>query len=220
MTPADDRPTAERWLLLIHQLPARPAYLRVKIWRRLQALGAAAVKNAVYALPEGERAREDFAWLLREIASGGGEAFVCEARMIDGLADREVRAMFDRARDADYGELAEQARDLAGTLGGEPAAERRVEARAQLARLRARLRARLAQVAAIDFFGAPGSQAAEGLLAALEDRLREEEPAAPAPPADDLGPLEGRAWVTRAGVHVDRIASAWLVRRFVDPAAR
>jgi hypothetical protein len=215
MTPADDRPTAERWLLLIHQLPARPAYLRVKVWRRLQALGAAAVKNAVYALPEGERAREDFGWLLREIASGGGEAFVCEARMVDGLADREVRAMFDRARDADYGELARQARDLAGALGGEPSAERRAEARAQLARLRARL----AQVAAIDFFGAPGSQAAEGLLAALEDRLREDEPAPSAAPADDLGPLRRRTWVTRRGVHVDRIASAWLVRRFVDPEA-
>ena len=215
MTPADDRPTAERWLLLIHQLPARPAYLRVKVWRRLQALGAAAVKNAVYALPATAGAREDFGWLLREIASGGGEAFVCEARMVDGLADREVRAMFDRARDADYGELARQARDLAGTLGGEPAAETRVEARAQLARLRARL----AQVAAIDFFGAPGSQAAEGLLAALEDRLREDEPAEPAAPADDPGPLRGRTWVTRRGVHVDRIASAWLVRRFVDPEA-
>src|SRR3954463_7533867 len=217
MTPADDRPTAERWLLLIHQLPAQPAYLRVKVWRRLQALGAAAVKNAVYALPATARAREDFGWLLREIASGGGEALVCEARMIDGLTDREVRAMFDRARDADYAELAKQARDLAGALGGEPSAERRAEARAQLARLRARL----AQVAAIDFFGAPGSQAAEGLLAALEDRLREDEPAEPAAaPADDLGPLRGRTWVTRRGVHVDRIASAWLVRRFVDPEAR
>src|SRR3954454_17544393 len=216
MTPADDRPTTERWLLLIHQLPARPAYLRVKVWRRLQALGAAAVKNAVYALPATAGAREDFGWLLREIASGGGEAFVCEARMIDGLTDREVRAMFDRARDADYAELARQARDLAGTLGDEPTAERRAEARAQLARLRARL----AQVAAIDLFGAPGSQAAEGLLASLEDRLREDEPAEPATaPADDLGPLRGRTWVTRRGVHVDRIASAWLVRRFVDPEA-
>src|SRR3954454_14124115 len=217
MTPADDRPPEDLWLLLINQLPARPAYLRVKVWRRLQALGAAAVKNAVYALPEGERAREDFGWLLREIASGGGEAFVCEARMIDGLTDREVRAMFDRARDADYAELARQARDLAGTLGDEPTAERRAEARAQLARLRARL----AQVAAIDFFGAPGSQAAEGLLAALEDRLREDERAEPAAaPADDLGPLRGRTWVTRRGVHVDRMASAWLIRRFIDPEAR
>jgi hypothetical protein len=168
MTPADDPPTAERWLLLIHQLPAQPAYLRVKVWRRLQALGAAAVKNAVYALPATAGAREDFGWLLREIASGGGEAFVCEARMIDGLTDREVRAMFDRARDADYAELARQARDLAGTLGGEPAAERRVEARAQLARLRARL----AQVAAIDFFGAPGCQFSKSAAAARQSALQ------------------------------------------------
>src|SRR5919199_753199 len=215
MVPADDRPSAERWLLMIHQLPAQPAYLRVKVWRRLQALGAVAVKNAVYALPGGERAREDFAWLVREVASGGGEAFVCEARLVDGLTDRQVRALFDRARDADYEDLAKQARDLAAGLEGDPSAERRAEARPQLARLGARL----AQVAAIDFFGAPGSPAVEGLLAALGDRLREDEPPAPAAPADDLGPLRGRTWVTRRGVHVDRIASAWLVRRFVDAEA-
>src|SRR5918911_2577885 len=175
MVPADDRPTTERWLLLIHQLPAQPAYLRVKVWRRLQALGAVAIKNAVYGLPEGERGREDFEWLLREIVSGGGEAFVCEARLVAGLTDRQVRALFDRARDADYEELAKQARDLAAGLEGDPAPERRAEARPQLARLKARL----AQVAAIDFFGAPGSPAAEGLLAALEDRLRQGEPAPP-----------------------------------------
>jgi hypothetical protein len=75
------------WLLLIHQLPAKPAYLRVKIWRRLQALGAVAVKNAVHALPMKEETQEDFEWLLREIVEGGGEAVVCEARLIDGLSD-------------------------------------------------------------------------------------------------------------------------------------
>ena len=90
------------WLLLIHQLPAKPAYLRVKIWRRLQGIGAIAVKNAVHALPMNEESQEDFEWLLREIVEGGGEAFVCEARLIDGLSDEEVRALFDRARDADY----------------------------------------------------------------------------------------------------------------------
>src|SRR5918911_503431 len=109
---------AQSWLLLVHQLPAQPAYLRVKVWRRLQALGAVAVKNAVYALPGGERAREDFGWLLREIASGGGEAFVCEARLVDGLADRQVRPLFDRGRDADYEELARQARGPARAPAG------------------------------------------------------------------------------------------------------
>ena len=76
---------ADRWLLLIHQLPAKPAYLRVKVWRRLQALGAVAVKNAVYALPANEQTQEDFEWVLKEITEGGGEALICEAQLIDGV---------------------------------------------------------------------------------------------------------------------------------------
>src|SRR5215216_3321475 len=102
----------DRWLLLIHQLPAKPAYLRVKVWRRLQGLGAVAVKNSVYALPWSAEAQEDFEWLLREIQDGGGEAFVCEARLVDGMTDADVRALFNRARDPDYDEIAKAAREL------------------------------------------------------------------------------------------------------------
>lgn len=97
----DDRPSSQPWLLLIHQLPSKPAYLRVKIWRRLQGIGAVAVKSTVYALPATAETREDFAWLLKEIVEGGGEAMVCEARLIDGLSDDQARALFDAARDAD-----------------------------------------------------------------------------------------------------------------------
>ena len=71
------------WLLLIYQLPPQPAYLRVKIWRRLQAMGAVAVKGAVYALPMDEQPQEDFRWLAQEVISGGGEAALCEARFVD-----------------------------------------------------------------------------------------------------------------------------------------
>ena len=213
-----DRPAphAERWLLLIHQLPAKPAYQRVKVWRRLQGIGAVAVKNAVYALPATAEAQEDFEWLLREIVQGGGEAIVCEARLVEGLTDQEVRALFDRARDEDYEELAKELRAIATALGDDPLPERRTEAKAQLARLKARL----AQVAAIDFFGADGREAAEGLLLELEGQLHEEALAEPAAEGRGLGELKGRTWVTRTGVHVDRIASAWLVRRFIDPEPR
>ena len=93
---ASDR--AARWLLLIHQLPPKPAYLRVKIWRRLQGLGAVSVKGAVYILPAREDTLEDFQWLLREIVEGGGEGAVCEASLVDGLSDQELRAVFDAAR--------------------------------------------------------------------------------------------------------------------------
>src|SRR5262245_51260869 len=109
------RVLAHSWLLLVHQLPAKPAYLRVKIWRRLQDIGAVAVKNAVHALPMNEDTQEDFEWLLREIQEGGGEAFVCEARLIDGLSDEEVRALFDRARDADYVGLVKEAKVITKT---------------------------------------------------------------------------------------------------------
>src|SRR5262249_14777907 len=127
-----------RWLLLMHQLPAKPAYLRVKVWRRLQALGAVGVKKAVYALPAGDQAQEDFEWLLREIVESGGEAFVCEARLVDGLFDHEVRALFDRVRDADYETIVKDARALAAELSDARDSDRRAEGKAQLARLKGR----------------------------------------------------------------------------------
>src|SRR5262245_35049034 len=99
-----------RWLLLIHQLPPKPAYLRVRIGRHLQRVGAVALKNSVYALPSTDQAREDFAWVHREIADGGGESFVGEARFIAGLSDEAIEALFHAARNAEYDALAEEAR--------------------------------------------------------------------------------------------------------------
>jgi len=208
------------WLLLIHQLPAKPAYLRVKVWRRLQGIGAVAVKNAVHALPMSEGTQEDFEWLLREIVEGGGEAFLCETRLIDGLSDDDVRKLFDAARDADYGIIAKDARAIAKSLRPKLKSETVNELRTQVARLRNRL----ADVVSIDFFGAIGREAAEGLLGDLEARLNEDEAVTKRPKVDSKASareaLRGRTWVTRQGVHVDRIGSAWLIRRFIDPDAR
>lgn len=205
--------------MLIHQIPAKPAYLRVKIWRRLQALGAVAVKNAVYALPASDQAQEDFEWVLKEICEGGGEAMICEARLIDGLSDQEVRALFNAAREEDYDLLAKEARALSETLRQDPPSSAKAEAKAQLAKLRARAD----QILAIDFFGANGRESVDGLLAGLEEALREDEMVKAKPADASPGPLRdlsGRVWVTRKDVHVDRIASAWLIRRFIDPAAQ
>jgi hypothetical protein len=212
--------TGDRWLMLIHQLPAKPAYLRVKVWRRLQALGAVAVKNSVYALPSSAEAQEDLEWLLREIQDGGGEAIVLEARLFDGMSDAEVRALFDRARDTDYAEIAKEARDMAKGLGRKPSRDGRAAVAARLAKLRARL----AQVYAIDFFGASGREAADGLLKGVEARLQELEPATQegsetAPKTNDIADFSGKTWVTRTGVFIDRIGSAWLIRRFIDREA-
>src|SRR5436305_15063297 len=95
-------PTAVRWLLLIHQIPPKPTYLRVKMGRRLQRVGAVAIKNSVYALPAGPEAYEDFQWIVREIDEAGGDSFVSEASLTDGLTDEAVRARFDSARNEEY----------------------------------------------------------------------------------------------------------------------
>src|ERR1700745_1629088 len=139
--------TADCWLLFIPPLPAQPGYLRVKVWRRLRALGAVAVKNAVYALPANEQKQEDFEWVLKEITEGGGEAMICEAQLIDGVSDQEVQALFTAARDEDYEAIAEEANALAEALRQELNAKSKVEARTQLTRLKAKM----AQAVAIDF---------------------------------------------------------------------
>ena len=125
------------WLLLVHQLPAKPAYLRVKVWRRLQALGAVTVKNSVYVLPAGERTQEDFEWTLKEVVEGGGEGMICEARLVDGLSDEEIQALFNQARESDYDAIAKSARELEATLTGDANAVSRAEAKTRLAKLKA-----------------------------------------------------------------------------------
>ena len=131
-----------RWLLLIHQLPPEPAYIRVKVRRRLQRLGAAPLKSSVYVLPDTDANLEDFQWLANEIVGDGGEATICSASMLSGVTDEELESLFG-------------------------------------------LKARSATVA---------------------------ESVEPRP--------SGAVWVTRKGVFVDRMASAWLIRRFIDKDAR
>jgi hypothetical protein len=207
-----------RWLLLIHQIPPSPSYFRAKVGRRLQKLGAVALKNSVYVLPRGEQTQEDFEWVAREIGNEGGEATLCQATFVEGLRDDQLEALFQTARDADYARVAEEARELAGALPSRVARadERRHALEADLARLRKRI----AEIAAIDFFAASGRVNAESAVDALERRLRRDEKQA----RSEGGTLKrseyrGRVWVTRKNVHVDRIASAWLIRRFIDDRA-
>jgi len=208
-----------KWLFLLHQLPAKPAYARVKVWRRLQSLGAVTVKNAVYALPDNSESREDFAWLAKEITESGGEALVCEAELVEGLTDEALRATFVGARNEDYERIATEARLLAERLDEEPSDAVAADVAAQAVRLRRQL----LETRAIDFFGADGRDAADRSVADLDARLQEGSvmsDQAPLPQTPGADALRGKVWVTREAVQIDRIASAWLVRRFIDPAAR
>ncbi len=206
--------SVDNWLLLIFQLPARPAYLRVKIWRRLKDLGAITVKNSVYILPATSESLEDFQWLLREIEAGGGEGVVCESRMVQGLTDSQLKELFDNNRDADYEAITAELQLLA--QGNNHDDDNRLQKRSHVTRLRKRFE----EIKAIDFFGANARDAAEGLLAQLEKQLAAGQglvatKAAAGFSSEKIG--HGHTWVTRKGVKVDRIASAWLIQRFIDP---
>jgi hypothetical protein len=211
---ADSNP----WLLLIHRLPAGRPYLRVKIWRRLVGVGAVAVQNAVYVLPNTEVCREHFEWVVREVQRQGGTASVCEARLVEGVGDGELRAAFIEARDLEYRAIGEEVEKL---LAAPPARANRARRRPGLRAAVERLRRRKAEVEAIDYFSAPAGNALERRLARLEQQASATHTRGIQPSAAwKHGDVRGRTWVTRKGIYVDRIASAWLIREFIDPDAR
>ncbi|HEX5761430.1 MAG TPA: chromate resistance protein ChrB domain-containing protein [Thermoanaerobaculia bacterium] len=197
------------WYVLIHQLPPDPPYLRAKIAHRLARIGALPLKNAVYLLPQRPSCLEDFQWVVEEAAASGGTAYVAAAEWVAGVSDEELRGRFAAARAADY-------RTLAGELRAEIEGSGAGRGGGRLAALRQRL----AEIAAIDWFAAPGRDEVEALLARFESAAQRRGEAPDPARGTALAELRGRTWVTRPDVHVDRIATAWLVRRFVDPEAR
>jgi hypothetical protein len=202
-------------LLLLVGLPPTPSSLRVRVWRRLRALGAVPLKRSAYLLPDTPDRYEDFQWLAQEVQRDGGEATLVRVDTIENLTAGDVRRLFHEPRDQEYRQLAGRYRKLLQALDRKGAAEsRRVQD--ELARLRKEYQ----RVRDIDFFDAPGGAEVRRLEEAIAMRVRSPETAPrPASTTIDLGRVRGRRWVTRPRPHVDRIASAWLIKRFIDPAA-
>jgi hypothetical protein len=202
-----------RWLMLVHLLPASPSNLRVRTWRRLQELGAVALKQSVYVLPDSAEAREDFEWLKVEIQGSGGEASVFLADAVDAAADAELVEEFRRSRQAAYAELAaelQRSQRRSSSKSRKPMTGRRDQL--------TRHRQRLAAIEKIDFFGAAGRDRVQALLSAAEEKGGGT--GVPAKTGQPSGQYTNRLWVTRPLPGVDRMGSAWLIRRFIDPAAR
>ena len=202
------------WLMLIHQIPPTPSYFRAKVSRRLQKIGAVPIKNSVYVLPRGDQTQEDFQWAAREIISDGGDATLCAATLVEGLRDEQVEALFQAARQADFSELAEDARAIVAKAPHKIPTDdaRRTSLEADLSRLRKRM----AEITAIDFFGAPRREAADAAITTLDRKLHAATTVVRSPSKPTKEGFQGRTWVTRKNVHVDRIASAWMIGRFID----
>ncbi|HMG52499.1 MAG TPA: chromate resistance protein ChrB domain-containing protein [Kofleriaceae bacterium] len=205
-----------RWVLFMPTIPAKPASVRVKIWRRLKAIGAVGLRGSVYALPNREECVEVFEWVSRELRELGGQASICEGRFLDGSTDDDIERRFIDARNADYAEVADGAKQLLKKLDAKRITPERITA---ITDEHAKLVHRLGEITAIDFLNVPGREAVEGLLAAVA-RALPRDGTKTTEPLEVMARPRGATWVTRTGVHVDRIASSWLIRRFVDPEAQ
>jgi hypothetical protein len=203
----------QQLLLLLVGLPPTPSSLRVRVWRRLRSLGAVALKRSAYLLPDTPERYEDFQWLAQEIQRDGGEATLIRVQQIENMNPGDVLRLFHEPRDRDYRQLAVRYRKVLQSLDRKSIGPRLHEEVARLSKDHQRIRD-------IDFFDAPGGAEAARLQEAIAMRTRR--PEAPRPesrPSLDFTKLRGRRWVTRPRPHVDRIASAWLIKRFVDPEA-
>ena len=220
-------PTAE-WILLIHQLPPRPTNLRVRIWRKLQKLGAVAIKNSVYVLPANDKTNEDFQWLKQEIESAGGEAAVFKAGSVEGATDEEIIAAFRNSRDAEFSALTAEFDGLTGRIREQSRAKHLSPARLAAHETELdRLHVELQRVITNDFFEAKGRGAALSAYERCQKTIRTSQTPAKKSITRtrksgvlSTADFQSRRWVTRRNLHIDRLASAWLISQFIDKRPR
>jgi len=203
------------WLLLVISLPTSSGTVRMRIWRALKSLGCVALRDGAYLLPAGDERGDLLRELGDECIREGGSAWLMSVQASAGEAAM-YRQLFDRSEQ--YADLLTAWRDANRTLSRLPVGD--------LARLRKRLQREIDAVRAIDFFPTEASMEAEAAWADFSKRidalLAPDEPHQIAGGIPRLDPAEyrGRTWATRRRLWVDRVASAWLIRRFIDPEAR
>ena len=215
------QPLAHEWLLLVYQLPAKPSNIRVRTWRRLLQVGAVGLKNSAYVLPNTPEAKEDFEWIKAEIVALKGRANVFLADHLDAATQEEIASAFQAARESDFQKIQRDAKKLLSAIKRRPAA---IASRHKLQRSARALRERLTSILSIDFFHAPGHDEAIVLLDESEALLAKAPAAAKAISKGGeklmVEKFRSKTWVTRPRPGVDRMSSAWLIRRFIDAGAK
>jgi len=202
----------EGWLLFLYTLPAKKSAGRVSLWRKLRKIGAYALKTSAYVLPDEPAHFERFQWLAKQVRDADGDATLARVKSIEGLSSEELARRFNEARAEGYTQVAEALGEVLKTRGKKLTTEA-VEAVTKLRRQFQELRE-------IDYFGCPAAHDVERLLARAEERIQP----VVAPVAGSSAVLKtktyaGRKWLTRPAPEIDRVGSAWLIRRFIDPHA-
>jgi len=196
------------WLGFILQMPLKPAYHRVKIWRRLCDLGAINLKSAIYLLPKASTTFEDLQWVKRETESLGGEGVIIDLHFLEGITDKDIQALFVQERDADYKKLLHEIGPPSGEKSS-PQSFKRIQ----------KMKRKWESIANIDFLKPPHKRKVLSLLEKWEMKmLSRSQPNAGKKSTKEK--YKGAVWVTRQSIGIDRMACAWLIRKFIDPKAR
>lgn len=198
----------QTWILLLYALPTKQGTHRVSLWRKLKKIGAVSLKTSAYLLPDTPGHYEHFQWLAQQVRDAGGDATLIRATVIEGMAEADVIRLFDEARGMEYAELIEPLKELLKHNKkrlGEGVAE-----------ALEKLKARFEEIQRTDFFSSARAKEVEALLEKAS-ALREVKS-----DGRKLASREfrGRTWLTRPRPEIDRVGSAWLIRKFIDPKAR
>lgn len=194
------------WLLLLYSLPTKRNTERVAVWRRLRKVGAVQFTTSTYLLPDAPTQREQFQWLANHIRESGGEATLVHAQEIEGLTPEKVVSLFNSARDQEYIALK---KGLQAFLSRKQKAQAEKGA-AELERITRQFR----ELREIDFFDSPRGHEVAMLLGRAEDSPKQKWPRL------DRKNYRGKRWQTRPRPEIDRVGSAWLIRKFIDPEAK
>ena len=207
------------WLLLMHQIPANADSFRVKIWRSIQKSGALQIKSSVYVLPSGTPNRLVFGALVAEINTTGADAFLCESRFIKGISESEIVDKFNRDRTKKYFSLRKQLKEISEILSlSNPTENELMTVEHSIGKVERQFK----EIQKLDFFDCPEAILVSKHLSKILTRISEVR--------SDVHPkkiikrrkqiYQNRVWVTRSNIHVDRVASAWLIAKFIDKSPK
>jgi hypothetical protein len=197
---------ATSWLLLLYSLPTRRKTERVAVWRRFKKIGAIQIKTSTYLLPDNPPQYEHFQWLTQQIRDFGGDATLVRVQEIEGMSNEKLIALFNRARDEDYSAIK---RSLHSFLARGKKADPETKA-AELERITRQFRI----IREIDFFQSARGEDVQMLLRRAEGARKKTLPRL------DSKNYRSKTWLTRPRPEIDRIGSAWLIRKFIDPRAK
>ena len=198
-----------KWLLLLYGLPTRKGSARVNLWRQLKKCGALALKTSAYLLPEKPEHYERLQWLAQQVRDGGGEATIIHVTEIEGLSNEAIIRQFNEARAMDYDALVPALTELISRNRKGPGESFTPDLE--------KLTRQFEEVQKIDFFDCSRAQDVQMLLKRAAGLRNGKSKSSPPLAAKRF---VGKTWLTRPRPEIDRVGSAWLIRKFIDPQAR